>query len=57
MKKIIFIMKVTLPKKFTRREFNLVIREYSITSHPEHYLQRLVEKGKLKHVGAGVYSW
>lgn len=57
MKKILFIIQATLPKRFTRRQFNITIREYSFTSHPEHILQRLVEKGKLKHIGAGEYCW
>jgi len=56
MKRIIFIIEATLPKRFTRREFNIVIRDYSITSHPGHHLQRLVEKGILKHRGKGIYE-
>jgi len=56
MKRIIFIIEATLPKRFTRKEFNIVIRDYSITSHPGHYLQRLVESGKLKHLGKGRYQ-
>ena len=57
MKRILYIIQVKLPKKFTRKQFNMVIRDYSITSHPEHYLQRLVECGKIKHIGAGTYAW
>jgi len=56
MKRILFIIQATLPKKFTRKEFNITIREHSITSHPEHYLQRLVEKGTLKRMGSGIYE-
>ena len=56
MQKILFIVRVTLPKRFTGREFNLTIRECSITSQPDHHLQRLVEKGYLKHKGKGIYE-
>ena len=51
-----FIIEAKLPKTFTRREFNLVIRDYSITSHPGHHLQRMVEKGILKHKSKGLYE-
>lgn len=51
-----FIIDVKLPKRFTRREFNIIIREHSVTSHPNHYLQRLVERGTLKHLGKGIYQ-
>lgn len=56
MQKILFYIRVSLPKCFTRKQFNAVIREYSYTSHPEHHLQRLVEKGKLKRLGEGKYQ-
>jgi len=56
MKKILFLIQATLPKKFTRREFNIMIRQYSCTTHPSHHLQRLVEKGILKHLGEGTYQ-
>jgi len=55
MQKIIFLIKATLPKKFTRKQYNQIIRNYSATAHPEHYLQRLVEQGKLKRTGAASY--
>jgi len=54
--RILFIIKATMPKNFTRKEFNLAIRELSYTSHPDHYLKRLVERGKLKRDGNGLYS-
>lgn len=56
MQKILFLISATLPKKFTRKEFNLTIRDHSCTSHPDHFLQRLVEKGILKHKGKGIYE-
>jgi len=56
MKRIIFIIRATLPKKFTRKQFNIVIRDYSISSHPHHFLQRLVERGILKRYGQGLYE-
>lgn len=56
MKRILFYIQVALPKRFTRKQYNAVIRDYSITSHPDHYLQRLVEKGILKHQGKGIYE-
>ena len=52
----LFLICVTLPKKFMRKEFNLVIRYHSYTTHPDHYLQRFVEKGILKHRGKGIYE-
>lgn len=57
MQKILFYIKTSLPKHFTRKEFLLMIRQHSLTSHPDHYLQRLVEMGKLKHQGEGRYSY
>ncbi len=51
MKRILFIIQATLPKKFTHKEFNITIREHSITSRSEHHLQSMVKKGILKHVG------
>lgn len=56
MNRILFLIRATLPKKLTRKEFNLAIRDHSITSHPGHYLQRLVESGKLKRLGEGKYQ-
>lgn len=56
MKRILFIIQANLPKRFTRKQFNIMIHQYSCTSHPEHHLQRLVEMGKLKHTGAGTYQ-
>lgn len=57
MNRILFYIQVSLPRKFTRKQFNIMIRQYSYTSHPEHHLQRLVEKGKIKHLGSGQYAW
>ena len=56
MQKILLLIRATHPKKFTRKEFNLSIRDLSYTTHPDHYLQRLVEKGILKHKGNGIYE-
>lgn len=56
MQKILLLIRATLPKMFTRKEFNLTIRDHSYTSHPDHYLQRMVEKGTLKHRGKGIYE-
>lgn len=56
MQKILFLIRATLPKKFTRKEFNLTIRDHSFTTHPDHYLQRMVEKGILKHKSKGLYE-
>ena len=56
MQKILFLIEATLPKRFTRKQFNATIREHSITSHPHHYLQRLVDRGILKRYGQGLYE-
>lgn len=56
MNRILFYIQIALPKRFTRRQYNAVIRDYSYTSHPDHHLQRLVEKGYLKHKGKGIYE-
>lgn len=57
MQKILFLIRATLPKKFTCKEFNIAIRDHSYTTtHPDHYLQRFVERGILKHRGKGIYE-
>ena len=56
MQKILFLIRATLPKMFTRKEFNLTIRDQSYTTHPHHYLLRFVEKDILKHKGKGIYE-
>ena len=56
MNRILIIIQTMLPKRFTRKQFNIVIRQHSSTIHPGHHLQRLVQSGKLKHNGQGIYS-
>lgn len=56
MNEILILIHTTLGKRFTRREFNTTIRKHSQTTHPEHYLQQLVNKGKIKHIGDGIYA-